>query len=145
MNASKLTIAAVAVLVITVIVPAANAQQYYQNQQNYGNYGNQQTTNWQVQQGINVQNPGAMIAGGLLQGLGRGLAAQNPQQNAVASGILTGLGQGLTVASQPSVWQQGRIQTTNQGYYNNGSNQQWGRVPSRPAPRYPVHNNYRYR
>lgn len=70
------------------LAPQAASAQHYYHQYNSGNYGNTSQTQWHHQQGIHVERPGAAIAGGLLRGLGQGLAAQNPQQNAVASGIL---------------------------------------------------------
>ena len=86
-----------------------------------GSYGNQSRTNFQYQNGMRVQDPGAAVLGGLFQGIAGGLNAKNPQKNAVAAGILQGLGQGFTQASQPTYFGSGSIQQTNQGWNNN-----WG-------------------
>ncbi|MFO7974202.1 MAG: hypothetical protein R6V12_06180 [Candidatus Hydrogenedentota bacterium] len=127
-------------LAAITLTPNVASAQWYQNHHNSGNYGQTSQTNWHTAQGIHSQRPGAAIVGGLLQGIGGGLIADNPQENAVAGSILNGLGQGFTVASEPTIWSQGSVQQSNHGYYNHNSGSNRGRRPTghygRPRPRH---------
>ena len=118
-------------LLMVSAIAAANpaAAQHYYNQYQSGQFGRMQQTDWNVQRGVQVQDPGAAIVGGLLSGIGQGLHAKNPQKHAVAGHVLNGLGQGFAVASQPTVWEQGSIRHTDQGYYQHQQGANWGRHP----------------
>lgn len=110
---------ALAMLVTLAATTAANAQYGTSGYYNRGNFGRRQDLRYQHRRGIRVERPRAAVLGGLLTGIGRGLHAENPQRHAVASNILNGLGNGFHVASQPTIFNEGRITKIDRGYYSN--------------------------